>query len=48
MLPAGSRRSGGSWLFDIRWSIDSSDDEGIRSSDGVEVGSMVSTLQVQG
>jgi hypothetical protein len=48
MLPAGSRRSRGSWQLDIRRSIDSSDDEGIRSWDGVEAGLMASTLQVQG
>jgi hypothetical protein len=48
MLPAGSRRSRGSWLLDSRSWIDSSDDEGIRSWDGVEAGSMVSTSQVRG
>jgi hypothetical protein len=48
MLPAGSRRSRGSWQLDIRRSIDSSDDEGIRSWDDVEAGLMASTLQVQG
>lgn len=48
MLPAGSRRSRGYWRLDIHWSIDNSDDEGIRSWDDVAVGSMVSTLQDRG